>query len=394
MRYLMFAALGPDRPAGRFGSRLAVGGDGCCDFPFLHLAARPGVVYRGLPDDRYFGLAPGSAPPVSSLRPRLQLENPRASMTNSKVFALAAALALLAPALPTLAQTAAPAGNAVVARVNDTPITERDLSLAEIEVGSDLGNLPPETRRRVLVEYIIETQLMADAAGKSELAKGPAFDERMAYYRRKALREAYFDSKVRDTISEAAAKTFYEDQVKGLKPEEEVKARHILVKTKDEAAALKAKIAGGAAFDVVAKESSQDPGTKDNGGLLGFFSKGQMVPQFEEAAFAVKPGDVSEPVESQFGWHIIKVEERRTKPLPTFDEVKERILNAMVHRKAQAVAQSLRDGAKIDILDADIKKQVEDEQKQTSDQQKMIEEQIKKLQESQKAGAEGEKKAQ
>ncbi|MDX2259946.1 MAG: peptidylprolyl isomerase [Hyphomicrobiaceae bacterium] len=273
------------------------------------------------------------------------------------------------------------AEDTVVARVNGLSITERDLTLAESEIGSDIGNLPLDTRRRVLVEYIIETELMAKAASDEKLAEGAAFDQRMAYYRRKALREAYFDSKVKSSISEAAAKTFYDDQVKALKPEEEVKARHILVKTEAEAREIKEKIVHGGDFEALAKAHSQDPGTKDNGGMLGFFSKGQMVPQFEEAAFALQPGDVSQPVESQFGWHLIKVEERRTKPLPTFEEVKERILNAMIHRKAQSVAQALRKDAKIDYVDAGIKKQVEDEEKQAGEQQRMIEEQIKKMQE-------------
>ena len=91
----------------------------------------------------------------------------------------------------------------------------------------------------------------------------------------------------------------------------------------------------------MAKQYSKDPGTKDNGGLLGFFSRGQMVPSFEEAAFALKPNEVSDPVQSRFGWHLILVEEKRQKPLPKFEEVKERILNGMIHQKAQAVAQQV-----------------------------------------------------
>lgn len=275
-----------------------------------------------------------------------------------------------------------------LATVNGKAITESDLNLAEAEIGSDLGNLPAPTRRRVLVEYIIETQLMAEAANAEKLEETPAFDERMAYYKRKALREAYFDSKIKNSVSEAAAKTFYDDQIKGMKPEEEVKARHILVKTEDEARDIKKKIADGADFEELAKEHSLDPGTKDNGGLLGFFSRGQMVPQFEEAAFILEPGNISDPVESRFGWHLIKVEERRQKPLPTFDEVKERILNSMIHRKAQSIAEELRKDAKIEYVDPEIKKEVAEQEAQAAAQRKLIEQQIEQLEAEGKA-AEG-----
>lgn len=272
-----------------------------------------------------------------------------------------------------------------LATVNGKAITENDLNLAEAEIGSDLGNLPTPTRRRVLVEYIIETQLMAEAANAEKLEETSAFEERMAYYKRKALREVYFDSKIKNSVSEAAAKTFYDDQIKGMKPEEEVKARHILVKTEDEAREIKKKIADGADFGEMAKEHSLDPGTKDNGGLLGSFSRGQMVPQFEEAAFILEPGNISDPVESRFGWHLIKVEERREKPLPTFDEVKERILNSMIHRKAQSIAEELRKDAKIEYVDPEIKKEVAEQEAQAAAQRKLIEQQIEQLEAGEKA---------
>lgn len=308
------------------------------------------------------------------------------STMNLLAAAMLGALVWL-PAGPVAAEDAA------LATVNGKSVTDRDLKLAESEIGSDLGNLPESTRRRVLVEYIIETQLMADAALGEKMDQAPGFDERMAYYKRKALREAYFDSKIKDSVGEAAAKAFYDDQIKGMKPEEEVKARHILVETEEEARDIKEKIARGADFAEMAKEYSKDPGTKDNGGLLGFFSRGQMVPQFEEPAFMLEPGDISDPVESRFGWHLIKVEERRKKPLPTFDEVKDRILNSMIHRKAQSVAEDLRKTAKIEYIDPEIKKEVAAQEAQAAQQRQMIEQQIQQLEAKEKAKAgEAEKK--
>ncbi|MEL7049072.1 MAG: peptidylprolyl isomerase, partial [Pseudomonadota bacterium] len=227
----------------------------------------------------------------------------------------------------------------VVATVNGSKITEKDLAYAEIEIGGDLGNIPPESRRRVLVEYLIENQLFADAAVSQKLADTDSFGERMEYMRRRALREEYFETQIKTSISEAAAKTFYKDQIKGVKQEEEVKARHILVETEDEARDLLEKINRGEDFEKLASEHSKDPGSKVNGGLLGYFGRGQMVPQFEDAAFKLSPGDVSQPVQSRFGWHLIKTEEKRKKPLPTFDAVKDRILNSMILQQAQSKAQ-------------------------------------------------------
>lgn len=252
----------------------------------------------------------------------------------------------------------------VVAKVNGKNVTEADLKFAEAEIGGDLGNMPEATKRRVLVEYLIEHSLLADAAETQKLGQGAAYDDRMSYWRRRALRDTYFDVKIRESVTDADAKKFYDAQVAQLKPQEEVHARHILVENKEKAIEVREKIAYGASFEKMAKEFSKDPGTKDEGGDLGFFSKGQMVPQFEEAAFKLAQGDISQPVETQFGWHIIKVDEKRERKPPAFDEVKDRILLSMVHRKAQEVVTDLRNKAQVEYVDPEIKKQVDAEKAQ------------------------------
>lgn len=304
------------------------------------------------------------------------------------LVAIGVGISSAAISVPAVAQNASDASG-VVATVNGKQITERDLKLAETEIGDDLGQLSPEVRRRVLVEYVIETQLMADALD-SKTAQPENLDTALAYFQRRAKREAYFESEVKNSVSEAAAKTFFDDRVKGMKPEEEVKARHILVETEEEARDIKEKIARGAEFAEMAKKHSRDPGTKDNGGLLGFFSQGQMVPAFEQAAFNADINEVTEPVQSRFGWHLILVEEKRQKPLPNFDDVRDRILNGMIHQKAQAVAKDLRGKASIEYLDEDIKKQVAEEQKQAEAQQQQF---IKQLEEMQKKSGTGEGEA-
>src|SRR5690606_35572245 len=127
---------------------------------------------------------------------------------------------------------------------------------------------------------------------------------------------------VKGGLEEATARALYDQQVKGLPPEGEVQARHILVQGKDLAKSLADKARSGEDFAKLAADNSIDPGSKGNGGMLGYFVKGQMVEEFSNAAFALKAGEISDPVRSQFGWHVIKVEDRRLKPLPTFDEVK------------------------------------------------------------------------
>jgi peptidyl-prolyl cis-trans isomerase C len=280
-------------------------------------------------------------------------------------------LAIALAAGPSFAQ------DKVMATVDGAKVTEADLKLAELEIGSDLGNLPPETRRRVLVEYMIENILFANAAERDKLSTGAGYEQRLAYWRRRALRDTYFDKAVRGEIGEGLAKTFYEDQLKGMKPEEEVQARHILVETEEQAKDIAGKLAKGGDFAALAKENSKDPGSKDDGGMLGYFGRGQMVPQFEEAVFKLKKGEISPPVKSQFGFHVIKLEDRRDKKLPTFDEVKDRILNSMIQRKAQEVATGLRTAAKVEYVDPEIKKQVEDQEKAAADQKKAMEAQIK-----------------
>ncbi len=293
--------------------------------------------------------------------------------------------ALTASALPFSGFAAGPAlaEDKTVATVDGIAITEADLKLADDEIGRDLGSLPDSTKRRVLVEFLVENTLFAKAAEAEKLSEGPSFESRMRYWRNRALRDAYFDSKINSAISEAAAKTFYDDQVKAIKPKEEVQARHILVESEDQAKELKKKVEGGADFAALAKEHSKDPGTKDDGGMLGYFSAGQMVPQFEQAAFALQKGQVSPPVKSQFGWHIIKLEDRRLKPPPSFDEVKDRILSSMIHQRAQGAAAELRGKAKVEYLDPEIKKEAEQQASEQDSQRKEIEAMIKKQLEAQ-----------
>jgi peptidyl-prolyl cis-trans isomerase C len=256
----------------------------------------------------------------------------------------------------------------VIAKVNGKTITETDLRFADAEIGSQLGEIPEDVKRRALAEYLIDNALFAEAAIAAKIDSDPVFEEQLQYVRRRLLREQYFEKKLKPQVSEADAKKIYDERVAQLKPEPEVAARHILVDNEEKAKELLAKINAGGDFAALAKENSSDTGSKDNGGLLGYFGPGQMVPEFEAVAFKMIKGQVSEPVKTKFGWHIIKLEDRRRKPPPTFDQVKETIINSLAVRKAQAEAGVLRKKAEVEYVDVEIKKQVEEQAKKKAEE--------------------------
>ena len=257
------------------------------------------------------------------------------------------------------------ADDPVVARVNGVDIKQSDLDFAASEVGPRLANYTPADRRKVLLQYVIENELMAGAGQKDNLDKDDSFPRRVAYHQRRALRDAFFDVKINDAVSEADAKKIFDEKIAGLEPEQEIRARHILVATEDEAKEVAERLKKGEDFATLAKEKSKDASAE--GGDLGFFARGQMLKPFEEAAFALDVGQISEPVQTQFGWHIIKVEEKRDQAVPTFDQVKEAIVSQLVQAKAQEVVTGLREAAKIEVVDRELKKSMEPAAKSAPD---------------------------
>jgi peptidyl-prolyl cis-trans isomerase C len=256
----------------------------------------------------------------------------------------------------------------VVAKVNGQAVTEADMRYAENELGGELANLPPEVKRRALAEYLIDNSLFAEAAEAAKLSATPEFEQQMGYLKRRVLRELYFNKTLKDTIKDDEAKKIYDERVAKLKPEEEISASHILVDTEDKAKELKAKLAAGGDFAQLAKENSTDTGSKEQGGALGYFGRGQMVPEFEGAAFKLEKGQISDPVHTNFGWHIIRVDDKRKKEPPSFAAVKDTIMNSLIVRKAQDAATEMRGKAQIEYVDADIKKQVEEQKSKKPEQ--------------------------
>jgi peptidyl-prolyl cis-trans isomerase C len=254
-----------------------------------------------------------------------------------------------------------------VARVNGLDITEAEVAFAEAEVGAEIAGLPEESRRRVLVEYLIEAHLFAQAAEKAKLGEGKEFQERLDYYKLRALRDVFYEKQVRDAVTDAQAKAIYDEQISKLTPEPEVRARHILVKTEQEAKDIIAELKKGADFTELAKKSSDGPSAQ-TGGDLGYFSRGQMVKPFEDAAFALEKGQIADPVQTEFGWHVIKVEDKRDRPLPSFDEVKDQLVASLIQNKLRTVVQDLRTSAKIEITDPELKKAIDEEAKAAAEE--------------------------
>ena len=257
----------------------------------------------------------------------------------------ALAMALLA-ALPVRAQDA----NPVLAKVNGAEIRQSDLTLAEEELGPSLAQMDPATKRENVLAFLIDMKIVAKAAEDKKVENNEDFKRRLAFTRNRLLMDSLLATEGKAATTDEAMKKVYEEASKQITGEQEVHARHILVETEDEAKAIAAELKKGGDFAELAKKKSKDPGASD-GGDLGFFTKEQMVPEFSAVAFALEPGKISDPVKSQFGWHIIKAEEKRNRQAPAFDQVKPQI-ETYVTRKAQAdYVAKLREAAKVERLD-------------------------------------------
>ena len=239
----------------------------------------------------------------------------------------------------------------VLAKVNGAEIRQSDVTLAEEELGPSLAQMDPATKDENVLAFLIDMKIVAKAAEDKKIADSDDFKKRMAFTRNRLLMDALLGQEGKAVATDDAEKKVYEDAAKQIAGEQEIHARHILVETEDEAKAVKAELDKGADFAELAKKKSKDPGASD-GGDLGFFTKDQMVPEFSEAAFKLDPGKVSDPVKSQFGWHIIKVEEKRNRKAPDFDQVKAQIETYVTRKAQQEYVTKLREGAKIERMEA------------------------------------------
>lgn len=278
-----------------------------------------------------------------------------AASTLAPVFAQDAAPAAEAPAVEApAAEAAAVTPETVVATVGGEAITEADLSFAAEDLTQELQQMPAEQRKPFLLRVLIDMKVMAKAGKDAGMAETPLFQQRLQYLEERALRRAFFAETIANAVTEEAVRADYDKFVAEFVPSEEIRASHILVSSEEEAKAVKAELDGGADFVALAKEKSIDPGAA-NGGDLGFFGKGMMVAPFEAAAYALtEVGQVSEPVQSQFGWHVIRLEEKRQSTPPAFEEVASQLQQQLLMTTFDDTVAKLMDGVAIDIPDAEL----------------------------------------
>ena len=262
-------------------------------------------------------------------------------------------LAALAVAALLLGPSAAPRAedDPVIARVNGVDIRQSDIAVADEEVGGTMPAMAPEQKREYLITYLTDVIILSQAAEQQKLGDRPDVKRQLAFERNKVLMEALLQNAAKAAETDAEMHKVYDEAVKEMGSEQEVHARHILVETEAEAKAIEAELKKGADFAEEAKKKSKDPSGAANGGDLGYFTKDQMVPEFTEAAFKLDKGQISDPIHTQFGWHIIKVEDKRVKPTPKFEEVKSQVENYIARRAQAQLVDSLRKTASIERLD-------------------------------------------
>jgi peptidyl-prolyl cis-trans isomerase C len=271
---------------------------------------------------------------------------------------LAVAVLLAAGSPPALSQDSDP----VVARVNGAEIRESDVAAVEEELGSNLPAVPPEARRDYVIGLIVDTLLVAQAAETRGAAETAEFKRRMGFARNRLLSEILLDQEAKAATTDEALRKVYAEAAKQMASELEVRARHILFRVEgddekvskeaeEKVKAVIARLKKGEDFEKLAAELTEDPSGKENGGDLGYFTKDQMVPEFATVAFALEPGQISDPVKTAFGWHVLKVEDRRSRAAPEFEKVKDQIETFVIRRAQGELIAKLRAEGKVERLD-------------------------------------------
>ena len=253
-------------------------------------------------------------------------------------LALAAAVAL-----PVAAQDE-PGLDTVVATVNDTEITLGHMIVARASLPQQYQQLPEDVLFKGLLDQLVQQTALADSF-TGELP--PRVTLSLENETRSLTAGEAIEGVMAEDVSDEELQAAYDAQYSDAEPEPEFNASHILVETKDEADAIKAELDGGADFAELAKEKSTGP-SGPGGGSLGWFGPGMMVPEFEEAVAGMEAGGVSEPVETQFGWHVIKLNETRTGEAPVLEDVREELETQVRQTKVQEAIESLTEAAEVD----------------------------------------------
>jgi peptidyl-prolyl cis-trans isomerase C len=265
------------------------------------------------------------------------------------------AVALLAAPVAATAQVqlVAPGSDPVVARVDGAEIRFSDVAAAAQRLPEQFRDMPPQILFPLLIDQMISEAVLTQAARKAGLQDTPEVRRQMARIEDQVIQQALIGREIAEKVTEQSLRARYQREIADRPAEAEVRARHILVQTESEARAIIAALAGGADFAATAREKSRGPGAAE-GGDLGFFKKEDMPEALAEAAFALEPGQVApNPVRTQFGWHVVKVEERREQPRPSFEEAEPALRRAASEEVVEALVERLRSQARIERFGLD-----------------------------------------
>ena len=246
-------------------------------------------------------------------------------------------------------QAGQPLKDPVVAIVNGQPIRLSELKVAQQALPQQYRNVPLQAVFPGLLDRMIDSKLVVQEGKKSKLNDDPAFKKRLAFIEDQLLQDLWIQQAIARQVTQEKLQKRYEERLASMAPQEEVHARHILVATEDEAKAIIAQLKQGVAFDKLAKEKSTDKASGAEGGDLGWFKKSDMVKEFADAAFALKKDETSAvPVKTQFGYHVIKVEDRRKAAPPPFEQLADQLREEMAREVVQAELNKLHASAKIE----------------------------------------------
>lgn len=242
-----------------------------------------------------------------------------------------------------------------VAKVGDRMITAGDVDQALLDMGQQFQNFPEAERRARVLDSLIDFNTLAILAKQDGIDQDEAVKRRLALLQARALHNGYFQNKIQPLATDEKLKARFDAEIANAKPEQKVSARHILVKTEEEAKAIIKELEAGADFAELAKQKSTGP-SGPKGGDLGEFGKGQMVPAFEAAAFALEKGGFTKtPVQTQFGFHVIKLEDRIDQPLPTFEQSKNQLRQLLLTEAYTEAVKAGREKLGIEVLDESLK---------------------------------------
>lgn len=265
------------------------------------------------------------------------------------------ALALGALAVPAVAADKAPAGtDPVVARVNGQTILRSDIIRELQAMGPQAQNLPPQVLYPQLLDKMVVTKIVAEKGYAEKMQNDPEVKQRLKDAEAQIVADVYVRKTIQPKITDDKIKARYDELSAKYKPEDEVRARHILVQTEAEAEDLIKQIKGGADFAKLATEKSKDTGSAKQGGDLGYFTRNVMVKPFADAAFALKVGDLTEkPVKTDFGFHVIKLEDRRKSSPPPMAEVKDQLVNQVGQEMVAQMIKDMKAKAKVEKFNID-----------------------------------------